>query len=222
MDENTYKNEVFLTNLLDTPDYTKHRMWAEHQEMQARFLQTKGFCSASNVLDVGCGPLRLGVRLIPELDTGWYFGQDINQNTLELGRRVLADAGVTSKKFSLLCSDSFNFSAVDRPIDIAFSNSLFSHLNLNSILLCLANVRAQLKDSGVYYSTFFDVEPEKWANPYPRNKWGTIVRTFPRRDPYHYPAELLAVMARGTGFEMTIAEDFGHPTQTMACFTAVS
>lgn len=221
MSENPYDAQVFLSNVLDKPDYKTQRVWTEHQEMQVKFLRSKGFCPSSNVLDVGCGPLRLGVRLIPELDTGWYFGQDINEEVLDLGRRVLADAGVTSSSFSLLASDDFNFTAVNRKIDLAFSNSLFSHLSLNSILICLLKVRGTLKRSGVYYSTFFKVDARDWVKPCSRHKWERDFRSFPNKDPYHYSEGLLSSVAKIAGFEMSLVDNFGHPTQTMACFAPV-
>jgi len=219
MRENPYDSVVFLSHLLEDPEYGSKREWLEHQQMQYDFLVSRGFDSATRFLDLGCGPLRLGVRLIPELTSGWYFGQDINGETLEAGRRVLADAGVTSERFRLIRSDNFDLSAVDRPIDLAFSNSLFSHLTINSILIALTRVRAVLAPGAVYYSTFFDLPPgHDWTRPCPRNKWGHGFNTFPYRDPYHYPAALLQRLAETTGFSMTLDEDFGHPTQTMARF----
>lgn len=221
MHQNKYKKLVFLENIVKQPNYKTQRVWTEHQEMQVDFLHSRGFCSSSNVLDIGCGALRLGVKLIPELDTGWYFGQDINIQVLELGRKVLEDYGVDSSRFTLMDSDAFDLSLVDRNIDIAFSNSVFSHLDLNSIFICLRSVREKIKPTGVYYSTFFKVANEEWTSPHPRNKWGREFKTYPNRDPYHYPEALLSLLAKEAGFEMSLAEDYGHPTQTMACFRPI-
>lgn len=221
MRENPYRKKVFLSSVLNKPDYKTKRVWTEHQEMQVEFLRAKGFCPSSNILDVGCGPLRLGVKLIPELETGWYFGQDINRKALELGRKVLSDAEVNSYRYTLLCSNDFDMNSVDRKIDIAFSNSLFSHLRLNSILICLIKVRKTLKPSGVYYSTFFNVAYQKWSIPCPQRKWEREFYTFPDKDPYHYNDEILRLLAKTAGFELALEKDFGHPTQTMACFTPV-
>ena len=222
MGENPYKSRVFLSDLLKRTDYQEQRAWTEHQQMQVDFLKSRGFGPGSNVLDVGCGPLRLGVALIPELETGWYYGQDINADTLDLGRQVLADAGVTSSRYTLLCSSDFNLDGVDRAIDIAFSNSLFSHLSLNSILICLMRVRERLSPAGVYYSTYFRIDDgHTWLKPHPRRKWGRTFDTYPNQDPYHYSEALLEAVARSAGFDMETASEFGHPTQTMACFRPV-
>ena len=79
-------------------------------------------------------------------------------------------------------------SYVDGPVDIAFSNSLFSHLTLNSILRCLISVRPVLSDGGVFYSTYFNVPalPE-WPKPAPRDQWGTLFDTLPASDPFTTP-----------------------------------
>lgn len=216
--ENPYPQEVFLEELRTTADRDSQRIWHEHQQMQQTFLRKRGFNPATRLLDLGCGPMRLGVALIPELDTGWYFGQDINPETLAFGEEVLRQAGIDSDaNYTLFSSGQFDLSAVDRPIDIAFSNSLFSHLNLNSILACLLQVRRVLAPRGVYYATFFMVEPGRsWLDPHPRNKWGREFASFPHQDPYHYSRPLMEAVAKEAGFRMDLIRDFGHPTQTMA------
>ena len=62
--------------------------------MQLSFLQRRGLTSSSNVLDIGCGPMRLGSALIPLLNDGWYYGQDINPETIAFGEEVLREAGI--------------------------------------------------------------------------------------------------------------------------------
>lgn len=216
--ENNYVNEVFLSELRNCSDLEGQRKWSEHQEMQLQFLYKQGFQPDSKILDVGCGPMRLGVALIPELNNGWYYGQDINSETLEFGEEVLRSKGISSDaNYTLFASDKFCLEEVKQPIDIAFSNSLFSHLNLNSIMTCLINIKEVLVPGGYYYSTFFDVLPgQQWVEPIERNKWGHSFYTNPNKDPYHYSSSLLQSIAKQLGFKMKLINEFGHPTQTMA------
>jgi ubiquinone/menaquinone biosynthesis C-methylase UbiE len=218
--ENPYQQEVFLEELRGEADRNSQRLWHEHQQMQLAFLRKRGFNGTSRLLDLGCGPMRLGVAVIPELTTGWYFGQDINPETLAFGQDVLRQAGIApGANHTLFASDQFALTAVDRPIDIAFSNSLFSHLHLNSILTCLLQVKRVLAPRGVYYSTFFLVEKGRcWLDPHPRNKWGREFFSYPHQDPYHYSQSLMEAVAKEAGFRMDLVRDFGHPTQTMARF----
>ena len=218
--ENSYRQDVFLNDLRHQKDRHQLRIWAEHQDMQLSFLKRRGLISSSTVLDLGCGPMRLGSALIPLLKKGWYFGQDINSDTIAFGEQVLRESGIPEQApYTIFASDQFDLSLIDRPVHIAFSNSLFSHLTLNSILIALLQLQTVLAPSGVFYATFFALEAGRpWLKPHPRNKWGLRFETYPHQDPYHYSVPLLKDLARQAGFRLDLVDDFGHPTQTMARF----
>ena len=221
--ENQYREEVFLSEYRNASNLNEERGWQEHQDMQLAFLDTVGFKSDTNFLDIGCGPMRLGVALIPKLINGWYFGQDINPETLNFGEEILRKAGISlNSQYTLLSSDQFDLEKVDREIDMAFSNSLFSHLNLNSILTCLYRVQEVLSPGASYYSTFFQIPTDfSWLEPYPRNKWGHDFFTYSYKDPYHYSFELIRSIANKSGFKISILKNYGHPTQTMIRFKSI-
>ena len=164
--------------------------------------------------------MRLGSALIPLLNDGWYYGQDINPDTIAFGEEVLREAGIPKEApYTLFSSDQFDLALVDRPVQIAFANSLFSHLTLNSIFTALLQLQNVLASTGVLYATFFALEPgSQWLHPHPRNKWGRSFETYPHQDPYHYPLPLLQDVARHAGFRLDLIKDFGHPTQTMGRF----
>ena len=105
--------------------------------------------------------------------------------------------------YTLFASDQFDLSLVDRPVQIAFSNSLFSHLTLNSIFTALLQLQTVLAPTGVLYATFFvSEEARSWLKPHLRNKWGREFETYPHQDPYHYPLSLMKDLARQAGFRM--------------------
>ena len=218
--ENSYRDDVFLTELRHQSDRQQQRIWLEHQEMQLSFLQRRGLTSSSTILDLGCGPMRLGSVLIPLLKDGWYYGQDINANTIAYGEEVLRESGISEHApYTLFSSEQFDLSLINRPVEIAFSNSLFSHLTLNSIYSALLQLDKVLSPSGVLYATFFLSDlGRSWLDPHPRNKWGRHFETFPHQDPYHYPLKLLKSLAWQAGFRLDVIHDFGHPTQTMGRF----
>ena len=216
--ENPYRQDVFLEELRQK-DRQQQRIWVEHQQMQVSFLQRCGFSSSSTVLDVGCGPMRLGSALIPLLDEGWYYGQDINPGTIAFGEEVLREAGIPEEaSYTLFASEQFDLSCVDRPVDIAFANSVFSHLTLNSIfrLCCSCRWCFLLPVCSMQRSSRLSRSP--WLKPHPRTKWGRHFETYPHQDPYHYPLSLLRDLARDAGFRFDVIDDFGHPTQTMGRF----
>ena len=218
--ENSYRNDVFLEDLRNSNDRVRQRIWTEHQQMQLSFLHSRGLSSSSSVLDLGCGPMRLGSVLIPLLKDGWYFGQDVNPATIDFGEEVLRDAGISEQApYTLFSSDQFDLTPINRPIQIAFSNSLFSHLTLNSIFTALLQLQNVLAPSGVLYATFFSVDSSRaWLKPHLRDKWGHKFETFSYQDPYHYPLSILKDLAHQAGFRLDLVDDFGHPTQTMGRF----
>ena len=125
--ENTYREDVFLEDLRNENHRQGQRIWAEHQEMQFSFLKRRGLRSSSTVLDLGCGPMRLGSVVIPFLNDGWYYGQDINPRTIDFGEEVLRESNIPEHApYTLFASDQFDLSLVDRPVQIAFSNSLLA------------------------------------------------------------------------------------------------
>ena len=168
--ENPYRQDVFLDHLRKEKNRQQQRIWAEHQQMQLSFLRRHGFKSSSTVLDIGCGPMRLGSALIPLLKGGWYYGQDINPGTIAFGEEVLRDAGIPEQApYTLFTSDQFELTPVDRPVQIAFANSVFSHLTLNSIFTALMQLQTVLAPTGVIYATFFALEQGRpWLSPHPR------------------------------------------------------
>jgi len=221
MADNRYRDNVFLAWAADDRIRLEDEpKWARHQAMQYDFLLRHGLPTDARVLDMGCGPLRLGSRLIPYLTRGWYVGQDINPRTLDVGRQVLARLGVSAERCTLVCSDDFSLPGIDDgSIDVALSNSLFSHLSADSIRRCLASVANVLRPDGVYYSTFFTIpEEHDGRRPFPRDKWGKRFATHPDRDPFHYAVSTMESLASEMGYALAIAHDFGHPTQTMGVF----
>jgi SAM-dependent methyltransferase len=220
MRENIYESKVFLNELLSDPEYKKNRLWREHQEMQFEYVKKAGLEPNHHFLDVACGPLRLGAVLVPYLSNGRYYGMDINENTIRLGVQKLFDDGIDHSNAVFFANDTFDFTPVKSTIKMAFSNSLFSHLTLNSIVLCLVSLHKILPAGAAYHTTFFAIsEGADWSEPADRDKWGRDFQTFPTKDPYHYKPSMLANLANQIGYDFAIEQQYGHPTQTMAIFT---
>ena len=48
--------------------------------------------------------MRLGSALIPLLKDGWYYGQDINPDTIAFGEEVLREAGIPEQApYTIVC-----------------------------------------------------------------------------------------------------------------------
>ena len=57
-------------------------------DCQLGILKHLGMNSDSKVLDIGCGCLRGGMKVIPELNPGCYFGIETNKEMLRAGLEV--------------------------------------------------------------------------------------------------------------------------------------
>lgn len=73
-----------------------------------------------------------------------------------------------------------------------------------------------LKPGGTFYATFFANElGRRHVEPIPRS----YVTTFYDHDPFHYDTETFRWVCEGTGFELEVIGDWGHPRdQRMRAF----
>lgn len=134
--------------------------WDGHGEHQVEFLTEHGLRPEHRFLDVGCGAFRAGRHFIDMLDPGNYYGVDANLSLMETGYGVeLSDA--QRKRLpveNLRANDRFdvNFGV---KFDYAIAQSVFSHVSLNHMRLCLARVSRVMRPGGKFYVTFFEQPP---------------------------------------------------------------
>ncbi|RZM14923.1 MAG: class I SAM-dependent methyltransferase, partial [Sphingomonas sp.] len=137
--------------------------WEEIGRLQLEFLIARGLKPHHVLLDIGCGPLRAGVRIIPYLDPGKYWGVDNNETLLRIGYDLeLRRCGLQHRqpRDHLLCLSDFEFDRIDARFDVAIAHSLFTHLSLNRIRRCLTRLASSMKTDARLYATIFEVERE--------------------------------------------------------------
>lgn len=165
-------------------------LWDELGEWQLQMMcGLGGLTRDMTLLDMGCGCLRGGVRFIDYLHPMHYYGVDVNASLVHAGLHVeVPAAGLAAKcreeNFSVRAD--FDASAFGIAFDRAISVSLWTHLPLNHIALCLTRMSAVLKPGGRYYSTVFEV-PDAVAWLAPASQRMDIV-SHPAMDPYHVTA----------------------------------
>lgn len=111
--------------------------WHVMQKWQFQALQTIGLKPSHRFLDIGCGVLRLGMVLIPYLETDNYFGTDPVPAYLETARRYASSVLNTDKQFGLLLDHSFEFHKFGVKFDYAMAHSVFTHMTRQEIAMCL-------------------------------------------------------------------------------------
>lgn len=154
--------------------------WHEIGQLQRDFLTDRGLRPDHAFLDVGCGSLRAGVQLVDYLDPGNYYGIDANPHVIEAGY----DHELTSAQQSRLPAG--NLRGTDRfdcdfgvDFDMAIAQSVFTHVSLNHIRLCMYRVAKVMKPGGKFYVTFFERGPNAPLD-------GRRGQQFAERNPYWY------------------------------------
>ena len=132
----------------------KHRSavggkWSEMGRVQLDFLKEQGLAPSMRFLDVGCGSFRAGRLLVPYLDPGHYYGIDIAAEIIEAGYEDELDDEARARLpvSNLRMTDRFDCDfGVD--FDMAIAQSLFTHISLNHIRLCLHRVAKVMRPGG--------------------------------------------------------------------------
>lgn len=233
MSDDVYRPRTRLRRLLGRRGYYRrfpewHRtavggLWDEIGPLQARFLIDQGLRPEHQLLDVGCGALRGGLHLIRHLEPGHYYGIDASADLLAAGEVELERHGLADRRPRLICDADFGIEAFEQTFDYAIAHSLFTHLTINSILVCLQKVAPALgRPGGRFYATFFE-------NPAGTRQLGTIAHprsdgpplvSYPDADPYHYGLDLFEWLCDGLGLRVENLGDWGSPrAQRMLLFT---
>lgn len=180
--------------------------WPEVQKWQFDFLKDKMYHYHPGVtfMDLGCGSLRLGSRLIRHHDAGKYIGVDVSQELIDYGLKYeMRPDTIEEKKPRFIITDSFDFSSLgDEKVDIVWAFSLWMHLPDWKIKQALESIKGVLADDGVLWSSFsedygfgMEAQPgddyvyDKHQRTFVRYEeeleelWNECGFTFERRDP---------------------------------------
>ena len=209
------------------PEETRHRalvggMWEEIGRLQFEFLRARGLEAQHLLIDVGCGALRGGVHFIRFLDAGNYFGIDRDASMLRAGLEIEArrarfpdtveaiDLSDRIPAQNLLHDDAFRFHRFGVEFDYALAQSLFTHIPLNSIRLCLTELARCTRAGGRLYATFYDC-PSGEAIEQPYTHQPGDMTSFPDRDPFHYRFTDFVFCAQHLPWKLNYLDDWAHP-----------
>jgi SAM-dependent methyltransferase len=187
-------------------------LWDEIGALQLDFLRAHRLTPQSRLFDIGCGSLRLGLRAVDYLEAGHYFGTDINASLLAAGyEKEIVPAGLAPKlpRENLIVDADFTFAGLPRNLDFAIAQSVFTHLPLNHMRLCLANLAAHLDGPCQFFLTVFIAPDGALSKPFTHEPGG--VTTYPHRDPYHHSVADLHHVAAGLPWRVEYIGEWNHP-----------
>lgn len=127
-------------------------------------------------------------------------------------------AGLDPGRATLVCDDSFRFGRFGRTFQWALAQSVFTHLPLNAIMRCLAEIEQALEPSGRFYATFFE-NPGRRLSTVDIQETDGIV-THLDRDPFYYDPDIFRRCVEGSTLRCELLGDWQHPrNQQMVLFT---
>ena len=134
----------------------------EHAETHFTYLKEQGIQPQNTLLDVGCGALRTGCKLIPFLNSENYYGIDRMPELIEFGLNDILDQDtVFEKKPKFSVNTNFNLDFVDKKMDYVWCQSLMSHLDEGDIKLCLNNIKNVCNENTKIYFTYFQQDGQE-------------------------------------------------------------
>jgi len=180
--------------------------WDETGRIQMDMLLRLGLQPRHRVLDIGCGPLRTGCRLVPFLDPGNYWGTDLSGALMATGyRQELTEADRTRLPESHLVEDgNFDFPGLPRAFDIVLCFAVFTHLPRVHLAHGLRRVAERLEFGLFAFTVFLAPDAAAAARPF-RQPDGVV--THGDRTPWHVLAEDVTRLAADAGLKVDFRDD---------------
>ncbi len=188
-------------------------LWDTIGIYQLQLLIKYGLKPNMKLVDIGCGCLRGGIHIIRYLNIGNYFGMDGNESLLKAGYyKELKDVNLQYKLpiINLLQDKEFMLIRFGVKFNYAVAFSLFSHLTLNHIRVCMARLSDVVHDGGYLLASYF-----KCTSDYPWDPLEVVnekgVATWGHKDPYHYSLNDLRWCINKLPWEIIELDDADHP-----------
>lgn len=141
--------------------------WQRRGEIIRDFLIENEMQGNSAVLEIGCGNLSTGVRLIEYLDHGQYVGVDPAGWLVEAALQAFPT--VEARRPTFLWRDDFDASELDRKFDFIVAHSVLSHCAHWQLGQMLANTRKVAHPGTVFLASYredqFNTLAKEWRYP---------------------------------------------------------
>lgn len=184
-------------------------LWEELGELQLTTLMQMNLKPHNSVLDVGCGSLRLGSKLVAYLGANQYFGTDLNTSLLDAGYERELSAELRSKldRANLVEHDATQSLPFERQFDYLVAFSLFTHLNLEQSTLVIRSIAERMHEQSQLLATFF-VAP---GDPNVAVEQLKGIVTYPDQDPFHLTVAQIDALAHSADLSAEELVHISHP-----------
>ena len=201
--------QIAVQEGVDPTEVYYHRgLWARWKMMadwQFDWLRNHGLKPEHQFLDIGCGPARLGINLVPYLEDGHYCGVDPLADFVALGDVYLREVVPQEKTYHLACTEDFEFEQFDRQFDFALAHAVFTHLSYALIERCLVSLKKVMRPGGQLIFTITMGED--------REDHFVYVKDVPMTSSMHKDMSLYEELGRKIGFRVELLGREDHPSQ---------
>lgn len=172
--------------------------------------QNRTLNTNTKFVDIACGCFRLGKYMIDYLDDGCYYGLDIAEDVVNHGleKELRSDQRPGSKKDpTIWLTDNFDFSKIENGYDLAWANSLFSHLDEKDIGKCFEGLNKVSEKDNIFMFTYFNSD-----NPFAdsRNSRNVNGKSHSNKM-FIYSLKEMQEIAGGYGWSVEPIEEQTHP-----------
>jgi ubiquinone/menaquinone biosynthesis C-methylase UbiE len=195
-------------------------LWEQLGKLQLDTCVREGLKPSHKFLDIGCGSLRGGVNFIKYLNSGNYFGLDINESLIAAGYDKELDdvARRRTPRSNLKQNENFDFSLFNKEFDFALALSVFTHLSLNDIRVCMERLSLVMKSGAKFLASFFQIESDRDSFLPMQQEMGIVTQA--AADPFHYYEEDFFWIVNKKNWLVETVFDFNHPrNQKLLRFT---
>lgn len=170
--------------------------WMWVGELQHTYLLRHGLRPEHRLLDIGCGNMRAGWRLMQYLDPGNYYGVDISPDILIAAQDTVCRFDLRDRLPYLTVIGDLKLRFLpDGHFDVVIAHSVFSHTPISVIGEALAHVGRVLKPSGFFDFTYFEADGP--------------ARNFLRED-FYYPTQQILDLVRSHGLTAEKMQDWDY------------
>lgn len=172
--------------------------WDETGLIQMRLLIAEGLQPRHRLLDIGCGPLRTGCRLVSYLNPGHYWGTDLSGDLMRRGwHQELTESGRARLPATQLVEDAdFTFPGIPDHFDMLFCFAVFTHLPLSFLETGLSGIARNFTTFEKLLFTVFLAPEDRFGQPF-RQPDGVV--THPDRTPWHFRESDVLRLCRAAG-----------------------
>tara|TARA_E500000318_G_scaffold111561_1_gene130582 strand:- start:268 stop:912 length:645 start_codon:yes stop_codon:yes gene_type:complete len=142
----------------NTPPDGYFSTWDVLGRWQIDALTEIGLKPDHNVLDIGCGALRLGVFALPYLTVGKYCGVDAFEGYIKIAKKIQHKLG-QEHNFDVRLDHKFEFEAFEINFDFAIAQSVFTHLSSGQIKECLRKLHSVTTPGAKFLATVSPIGP---------------------------------------------------------------